>query len=329
MSDIGLGIIGVGRHGSRYAGHAARDIDGLRLAAVSRRDSAAGRTFADELGASFYASPFDLIKDTSVDAVAIVTAPYLIEDLANAVMDEGKALIIEKPVALNLETGRRLLDRIEQTQTHCLVGHTLRFNTVCRALRNEIPTLGRLDTMIFSQRFPPQLHLDWLDTPSQSGGGNILHTGVHCFDLIRFLSGQNPVSVHCRTRRIYTQNTEDDFTAQIELDGSATAIVACARTTQSRNGLIEFVGENGQLVGDHVHNTLYRIDAGGTQDLALESPRHTVLETLKSFQVRYQASEPPEITYEDGLFSIATASACYESAVEGGRNAVVPRITRP
>ena len=65
--------------------------------------------------------------------------------------------LVEKPVAPNVKIGSRLLRRIEEGETYCMAGHTLRFNTVCRALRAEVSSLGRLDTMVFSQRFPPQL----------------------------------------------------------------------------------------------------------------------------------------------------------------------------
>ena len=48
-----IGIIGTGRHGSRYAGHIVNDMDRLTLAAISRR-SESGEAQAREWGAAYY-----------------------------------------------------------------------------------------------------------------------------------------------------------------------------------------------------------------------------------------------------------------------------------
>ena len=47
--------MGAGKHGSRYAAHAARDVEGLELAAVCRRDRGQGQALADQLGCGYEA----------------------------------------------------------------------------------------------------------------------------------------------------------------------------------------------------------------------------------------------------------------------------------
>ncbi len=318
-----LGIVGVGRHGIRYARHAARDVDDIELVAVCRRDERRGREVADALGCEFERDALELVARPDIDAVAVVTAPSLIERIVEQAAWHGKHLLIEKPVAPDPAAGERIAETIEAAGIYCMAGHTLRFNTVCQRLRELLPELGRLDSLVFSQRFPPQLSISWLDDPQQSGGGNILHTGVHCFDLIRFLTGATPVRVSCTTRRIYTRRTEDSFAALLELDQEpALATVSCSRSTNSRNGLIEISGEHGQLVGDHVLNTLYRLGPDGYQPLDPGPPRHTVLEILRRFAADLRAERPPAIPYRDGLAAVAIAAACYRAARSGQAEAV-------
>ena len=50
MARIGMGLIGVGRHGLRYATHIARDLPDVRLVAIARRDLDAARRQAVEFG---------------------------------------------------------------------------------------------------------------------------------------------------------------------------------------------------------------------------------------------------------------------------------------
>lgn len=324
MAKVRIGIIGVGRHGSRYARHAATDVDGVELAAVCRRDGAEGNALAGELGCDYESDARALIARSDIDAVVLVTVPWLLEDLVVASVESGKRVLVEKPVAHDVDSGRRILERIQATNAFCMAGQTLRFNTVANALRERVHELGRLDSMIFSQRFPPQLQLGWLDDPERSGGGNILHTGVHCFDLVRYISGLDPASVSCTTRSVYTKRTEDSFVAELALSSeSALAMVSCSRTTRSRNGLIELTGENGQLIGDHVLNTLHRIDSEGTTQIDPGPAKHTVLEALRAFAEDIQSDRAPRISYRDGLAAVATADACYRSAAEARHARVV------
>jgi predicted dehydrogenase len=318
MSSLGVGIVGVGRHGSRYARHAARDVPGLTLKAVSRRNREAGTALARELGCDWHGDAHELIDRDDIDAVVLVTVPDLLPDLLERAAARGKALLIEKPVAPDLAAGRKMLELIEAAGVHVVAGHTLRMNAVCRALREAVPELGRIDTVLLSQRFPPALELTWLDQPERSGGGNILHTGVHGFDLIPFLTGLDVKAAACTMGSVYTQQTEDTFAATLRLgDGAATASVTCSRTTASRNGLVEISGEHGQLVGDHVLGTLYRLDAGGRKELPVGEPVHTVLALLRRFAEDLMGGNPPSIPYRSGLTAVAVADACYRSARSG------------
>ena len=68
-----------------------------------------------------------------------------------------------------------------------------------------------------------------------SGGGILLHTGVHSFDLVRLLTGCEVTEVFCRTARVRTVRTEDNFAAVLRLSGSDTVVtVNGCRATRGR-----------------------------------------------------------------------------------------------
>jgi len=195
-----------------------------------------------------------------------------------------------------------------------LMAQTLRRNGVVMKIREELASLGRVDQIFLSQRFEPS-SLEWLDDPARSGGGIVLHTGVHSFDLVRFLSGRDPRSVFAATTRVATRRTEDNFAAVFELDGpNLLATVGGSRSTAGRNGTIEISGERGQLHGDHVHGTVVRIEGARRTDLGPVSERPTVREMLQAFEDLLRRGEPPPATLEDGLWAVAMAEACIRSA---------------
>ena len=320
MQPTKLGIIGLGRHGSRYARHAAQDVANLDLTVVCRRNAAAGQSLAREYDCRWTDDAQELIESSDVEAVVLVTVPSLLPDLVTRVAELGKPLLVEKPVSPTLDDGRRMLASIESADLHCLAGHTLRFNSVCRAMREAIDKVGRLDTLTFSQRFPPQLQLDWLDDPARSGGGNIMHTGVHCFDLLRWFTGLEVSSVACSMRSAVTTDTEDNFVASLQLsNGRTLAQVNCSRSSNSRNGLIEISGEHGQLVGDHVLGTLHFLGPDGPSELTPDAPVMTVPAILEAFAAGVGGKQDASAaaSYRDGLAAAAVAEACYRSVSSG------------
>jgi predicted dehydrogenase len=324
-AKLRIAIIGAGKHGSRYANHAARDVDGLELVAVCRRDRTKGEALATELGCSYDPDAEALIARKDIDAVVLVTVPDLLPRFLELAVETKKRILVEKPVAATLDEGLPMLRSIETSGVYCAAGHTLRFNSAIRALRRELPSLGRLDSLIFSQRFPPQLELDWLDSPERSGGGNILHTGVHSFDLLRWMSGSEVDLATAQARTVCTTRTEDHFAALMTMrERGLLGQAACSRSTNSRNGLVEATGEHGQLVVDHVLNTGYRLSAHGREELRIDAPRMTVRDLLERFVDDARRDAPPPITYRDGLAAVAVADACYRSLESGGYERVRP-----
>ena len=259
----------------------------------------------------------------------IAAAPAAIAPAAQAAVAAGKRLLIEKPVARDLAEGLHLLDLIESSGAYCMAGQTLRLNAVVEEMSRIVGKLGRLDSLIFSQRFPPQLDLHWLDDPALSGGGNILHTGIHCFDLCRLFTGSDPTEAFCVARNVHTQRTEDVFQASLVLANGTFASVSCSRTTASRNGLIEISGERGQIVGDHVLHTLYEIGPTGTTKLHVPPPRHTVLEMLRLVVEDCRRDRAATIDYRTGLSALAIADACYRSLRSRRSEAIVMPPARP
>ncbi|MGH7960299.1 MAG: Gfo/Idh/MocA family protein, partial [Candidatus Binatia bacterium] len=200
-----------------------------------------------------------------------------------------------------------------------MMAHTLRFNTVVQTLKAALPLIAPLHSLYLSQRFEPSL-LQWLDRKVESGGGIALHTGVHSFDLLRFLSGSEVTEVWCQMSRVFTEETEDNFVMNCRFGDSVLyGMAAGSRSTRSRSGLIELSGENGQLLGDHAHGFAYLMKGLERRPLQIEPPVPTVRDALRTFVEGLQRQTPFPITVEDGLRAVAIAEACYRSAAAGGR----------
>lgn len=314
MSQLGIGLIGAGQHGIRYARHIVADVPEMRLVGLARRDVEVGRNQARDLGCRAFADYRELAADPAVDALIAVVPPAFHEGIVRAAAESKRPLLLEKPAAPSLQAGLRILQCSREAAIPVMVAQTLRYSEVIKAVLDARPRVGRIHALRLSQRFEPS-RPGWIDDPAQAGGGIILHTGVHSFDLIRLFSGMEADRVSCELTAVNTKRTEDNFTAAVRLDsGKALASVAGSRATASRSGPIELAGERGQIIADHVLGTVQIIEGRTVSAVALPPAVPTVREVLRDFAGALIAGRPMPIPLEEGLRAVALAHACYESS---------------
>jgi predicted dehydrogenase len=185
MSEIRLGVIGLGFMGSKWARGLAEHA-GARLAVVSDVRGDGAQDAADRYGALSVLDPFEAAADPTLDAVVVCTPEHLHTDIALAAIDAGKPTAIEKPLAHTVADAERIRDHATARGIPVLTGHTLRFDPRYAAVHRAIETgeLGAVQA-IRSERIG-------LVSDQQILGGRTsiaLYYGVHEFDLCRWYAG--------------------------------------------------------------------------------------------------------------------------------------------
>ncbi|MBI3013466.1 MAG: Gfo/Idh/MocA family oxidoreductase [Candidatus Tectomicrobia bacterium] len=315
--DLRFGLIGLGRHGSRYARHLLHDVAGAVLGAVCRRDRAAGEEFAAAHGVPFFEDWRELIWSPVVDAVAVVTPPALYLPISQETARAGKPLLLEKPLGTSPQEARAIVQAAAEARIPLMVAQTMRFSEVVQTLLAHKPSIGPVHMLVLSQRLEPS-PLAWLDDPAAAGGGTILHTGIHLFDLVRYLMEDEVAQVSCVASRVFSRHLEDSFAALFTLrSGSVLCHLDSCRFAGGRTGRIELVGEKGQLMGDHIHNFACRVEGRQTTPLPVPPPVNTVCAALEAFTSCLQKGKEPPISGQDGLRAVEIAWACQRSAQLG------------
>lgn len=169
MTAIGIGLIGLGRHGLRYAAHLLEgEVPGARLVAACRRDRQAGELYAARHGIRFHATTEELVADPQVDAVIVVTPPALTLPIALEAVRYRKPLLIEKPLACRGRDAAAIAHATEAARVPLMVAHTLRFDAAVRALQAELPGIGTLCYLTLTNRVEPRPEV--LAEPEGYGG---------------------------------------------------------------------------------------------------------------------------------------------------------------
>lgn len=192
-APVRWGICGTGR----MAATIAQELRGLgaagaELVAVGSRTRSCSEAFAQRFGIPrAYASYADLARDPQLDVVYIATPPSLHAENALACLTARKAVLCEKPFALNAPEAMRMVRTAREQRVFLMEAMWTRFLPALGAVRSIIAagTLGPLRLVTggggFVPHFDPQAPLF---NPAL-GGGVLLDAGVYLVSLASMLLG--------------------------------------------------------------------------------------------------------------------------------------------
>lgn len=312
-SILRVGVIGTGKHGSRYANHLVRDIPGMELSAISRRSAAKGAGQAKKWGCSFYTDWMDLIASSDVDCVVAAVPPTMNLAIAKECARVSKPVLIEKPLAGSLEDAHRIVSLESETGLQLTTGQTLRYNAVVQALKQNIGQVGTLHTFSANQRLEPST-LQWHEDPSLAGAGVSFHTAVHVFDALRYITGLEVGKVAAVTRSKGDKQLEDVLAVLLEMDNGVVGTVDCSKVGHARSGLFEFVGDKCQLLGEQIYNKCTKIEQQKITDLSPVEPVSTIVPLLCEWEQYLHRQAPNPVPGIEGLASVRICEACLEAA---------------
>lgn len=318
---LGIGLVGVGRHGSRYARYLMDGLPEVELIAVSRRDPGAG--FPDS-GIRVYGDYRAMIADPLVDAVVVVTSPSLCPDVCLAAVREGKPILIEKPLALTGREARTMVEAAGHAGVMLMTAQTMRFDSTVLKAKELLEGIGKLERAVLTSHIETKPNL--LVDPSRGEAipvGALLELGVHLFDLVRFFTGDEIGEVRCGLEP-HVRGVPD-VKAEVEMRtiGGISCRLDVARVESYRLGRMEWCGSRGVVQADWVKRAVRRVSHGDDEDRWELEAQPTVLATLRAFLHAVRTGEPPPITGIDGCRAVELADACSRSASHGSRWEIV------
>jgi predicted dehydrogenase len=324
VSSIGIGLIGLGRHGSRYATHLLNDpIPPARLAAVCRRNRDQGASFADRHGLRFHDDYRQLIADPAVHAIVVVTPPALTPQICMEAIRARKAVLIEKPLACTGPSAREMVEAADAAGVPLMTAQTLRFDGAVLALRAEVPKVGRCRYVVLTNRIEPRAD-SAAEARHYGGRGVLLEIGIHLIDLVRFLASEEVTEVRCEMEHPAPNEPEVRAVVMLKTSSQMSGVLDVSRVSAGRATRVEWIGEDGQLIADWTRHCLTRVAAGNTIEERSVEPNPTVLATLRAFADALGRGSSMPITGRDGQRAVEIADACYESAQHGRWVRVVP-----
>jgi myo-inositol 2-dehydrogenase/D-chiro-inositol 1-dehydrogenase len=188
---VKIAILGVGRLGAFHA-RVLRELAGVDELRINDADSARAASLAQELGAKHAVSIEDAFG--GVDAAVIVTPTGTHAELIGRALDHGLAVFCEKPIALDLDSTKRLVEHVDKTRGRVQIGFQRRFDTGFLEARRRVRA-GDLGT-VYSFQMTSRDALPPPDAYIQTSGGQFVDQLIHDFDMTRWVFGDEVEEIY-------------------------------------------------------------------------------------------------------------------------------------
>jgi predicted dehydrogenase len=165
-----------------------------------------------------------MIADPTVEAVDICLPTNLHASVALEALQAGKHVLVEKPMALDVETSWQMIARAKKQKRVLMVAQVLRFLPAYVALREVLASsrIGAPRSAMFRRRCGAPAWGAWLTDPKQSGGG-VFDLLIHDIDLCLHLFGK-PETVSATGYEALEAGV-DIITAELHYGSAWTAVV--------------------------------------------------------------------------------------------------------
>ncbi|MFC5720744.1 Gfo/Idh/MocA family oxidoreductase [Streptomyces gamaensis] len=225
-----IGLIGTGRIGAFHA-ETLKDVPGVDAIVVADADAARARALADKLGLEAAGSIAELYA-AGPDGVVVAAATSAHAELLHQALDHRVPVFCEKPVALDVPGTLAVVERAEGGDVPVQIGFQRRFDAGYRAAREAFRSgeLGWIHTLraCTSDASPPP--------PAfiPTSGGLFRDCSIHDFDIMRWLTGREVVSVYAqganRGAPFFTEGGDvDTCAALLRFDDGMLATVTATR----------------------------------------------------------------------------------------------------
>jgi UDP-N-acetylglucosamine 3-dehydrogenase len=276
---IKVAVIGVGSMGRNHA-RVYSQLDKVKLVAVADCKTEIAEAVSGQYRARAYQDHSQLLKNERPDAVSIAVPTALHEQIAVEALEAGAHVLVEKPIAATLDGGKRMIEAAAYHHRRLMVGHIVRFNPAIQTLQRKLQAgeLGRLYQIVCRRigPFPARIR----------DVGVVVDLATHDIDLMRYLTGNDPVRVFAETeRRIHTDH-EDLILGLLRFPDGLTGALEINWLTPTKVREVLVLGERG----------LFRVD-DLTQDLFFYENRYGENELWSALQAIKGVSEGSMIRY--------------------------------
>lgn len=328
---VKIGIVGCGFIGLKHV-QSFTKVPGCQLQALSdirpERMSTLLQEVAPQLPAAGgtpidqHLSYRDLIQNPQVDVVVVTVISGLHAQIATEALQNGKHVIVEKPLALSAEEARTLLETANQSGKKVAVCHQKRFFPHLQQLRDLIQSgkIGQVVqggvSLMYNRDERYYQEASWRGTWAQDGGV-LLNQAIHDIDLLLWMIGK-PIAIQGQLSRLLRPiEAEDAAVVSLRLPNGTLARIE-ATVCADRSSAFERI----EVMGTKGSFTVRGKFLEQIETWNVEGEPRPVFQNIDPYEALYQdflaalhEDREPYINGAEGFLALETILAAYQSAL--------------
>ncbi|MDQ1908961.1 Gfo/Idh/MocA family oxidoreductase [Paenibacillus sp. GD4] len=331
-----LAVVGLGRVSKSHL-PAIRELSNkIELRALVSRDAEKLKKEAAQWeGVATYTSYEEALQDRDIDAFLLLLPHDLHANYTVRALQHGKHVLVEKPMAMNLQEARVMVTTAEQNGAALMVGQSRRFfqpvmDSVRRIRSKEIGDLININALLLAHMDQPAA--DWWKDETKIGGFIIPLWGSHILDYILWAYNRTPVSVYAQGHSNNPNwSGEDEVAISLSFGQGRMANILLSFNAGSRptdeegltgkriwstqNSIYDryLIGQNGML---HLKDE-YELELNGEKVAACERSNSNFTWQLEEFAGAIREGREPLASGREILRVMRVIDGCFESMRTG------------
>lgn len=314
---VRIALVGAGSFAQNVLLPALQADPNVRLATVVTSSGLAAASVARRFGfARSAGDPEEVFGDPEVDAVVVATRHDSHARLAAAALRAGKAVFVEKPLAIDLpQLDELAAARAAAPRGDVMVGFNRRFAPATAAVRAWMRPVP--EPLVLTYRvnagYIPRTH--WVQDPAV-GGGRLVGEGCHFLDLLVDLAGSAPATVSASALPDSGRYAEDNFVVRVAFANGSLGVltyVACGSTAAGKERLEVFGGGRTAVIDDfrraHLALGEEKTTKGGT--FARQDKGHAA--EVAAFLAAVRSGGPSPVPFAESVRTMQLTFAAQES----------------
>ncbi len=323
---IRAAVIGVGSMGRNHA-RVYANMAGVQLVAVADMKDAKAKHIASTYGVRSYLDYREMLAQEQLDVVSVAVPTRDHASVARGVIEQGLHCFIEKPIALTVEEGRRIVRAANESGVKLGVGHIERYNPAVVELKHRLAAgqLGRV-FQIYAHRVGP--------SPGRiEDVGVVFDLATHELNVMEHLIGSPIITMYAETEREIHEYHEDLLSALLKFEDGTVGGLDINWLTPKKTRELSVIGERGMFLLNYLTQELYFVENNYTngqweglvalmgvsegQRVKYEIRRQEPLSLeLQAFVHAVQEDRPPLVSGEEALRAVYLASKLVLSGKE-------------
>ncbi len=322
FSKLRVGLIGCGTFGDSYlAGFAG--IPFAEVTAVTDVIEERARNLADRYRVGRVARDFrELCSMKEIDAVCVVTTEDQHLEPVLAAVEQGKHVLVEKPMATRVEDAEKMLEAARTAGVILMPGHLLRFEVKYASVKQELESgrLGRVIAMHARRNRLKKL------APLYKRTHLVLEISIHDIDAMLWFTGKKVQSVRSYEVTLQAGSGPDFSCATLRFEDGSIGLLQTAWLLPDRTAApddwMQVITTSGVANIDVLHSglTFWREEGHEVPDVSYEPRFRGVVygalrEELSYFALcALEGRAPAIVTAEEGVEAVRVAVAAVDSS---------------